>query len=314
MENVLLILTIFSYVFVVAAYSVKVRKYFLMPRNVRWEIYPVATEGGEKAKYGGSYFEDLEFWTKPRHKNTTAGVWELVKKYLTMWGYFRRVRSYWFAVYPWHMGFLLIVLFDGLILLDAILMKTINLDVSVGAANLGGQFLYYMTLVVGLVSFTLGCIGSIGLLIKRIFDEGLREYASPQNYFNYVFFLTMFATGWVAWIVDPTFAGLREFFVGVISLEGVEVSAAEYSHILLFALFLFYLPFTRSTHYITKIFAFFKIRWDDEPHFGSPDADQKLAEVLSWRISWSAPHIQTGQSWGETVTTIPVIENEGGKG
>jgi len=316
MESITLpqIATYVSYVFVIVVYAVKVRKYFAMPKNLRWEVYPVATEVGQKANYGGSYFEEPEFWTKPMQKNRARGIWELAKKYLTMWGYFRRVRTYWLTLYPWHIGFYLIVLFHGCALLGAILIKTTGLEVASISANAGGQILYYATIVIALGSFILGTIGSIGLLIKRIVDKDLREYASPQNYFNYVFFLVVFVSGLVSYAVaDATFAGYREFWVGLISLEGVAVQPAEYVHIMLFSVFLIYLPFTRSTHYITILLAYFRVRWSDEPNFGSPETDEKLAEALNRQVSWAAPHIQTGQSWGEVVTNIPTIENEGGK-
>jgi len=316
MESITLpqIVTYVSYMFVIIAYAVKVRKYFSLPKNVRWEIYPVATESGQKAKYGGSYFEEPEFWTKPIKKSQVRGIWELAKKYLAMWGYFRRVRSYWFALYPWHIAFYLIVLFHGLALLGAILIKSTGLEVAGTSVNLGGQILYYATIVVALGSFILGTIGSIGLLIKRIVDRDLRDYAAPQNYFNYVFFLIVFVSGLISYAVaDTTFTGYREFWVGLISFKGVGVHPAEFAHIMLFSAFLIYLPFTRSTHYITKILAYFEIRWDDKPNFGSPEADEKLAEVLSWKVSWAAPHIQTGQSWGEVVTNLPPAENEEGK-
>ncbi len=308
------IATYFSYVFVVIAYTVKVWKYFTIPKGVRWELYPVATEDAKKFKYGGSYFEEPEFWTKPIHKSQIRGIWDMAKKYLTMWGYFRRVRSYWFALYPWHIGFYLIVLFHGLSLLGAILIKAAGLEIAAGSAHVGGLILYYVTIVVALSSFSLGTIGSIGLLIKRTVDEDLRDYASPQNYFNYVFCLAVFVSGLVSYAVaDATFAGYREFWVGLISLKGVNVQVAEYVHIMLFSVFLIYLPFTRSTHYITNILAFFKVRWNDEPNFGSPETDAKLAEALNWQVSWAAPHIQTGQSWADTVTNLPPAENEEGK-
>ncbi len=37
-----------------------------MPMHVRWELYPVAHEGGGKAAYGGSYLEDTDWWAKKR--------------------------------------------------------------------------------------------------------------------------------------------------------------------------------------------------------------------------------------------------------
>ena len=107
--------TYVSYLFIIIAYAVKVMKIAKMPPHLRWELYPMVHEKGHK--YGGSYFEEPEFWTKPVRKSLARGIWEVAKKYLTMWGYFSRVRSYWFFLYPWHISFYLIVLFHGLALL-----------------------------------------------------------------------------------------------------------------------------------------------------------------------------------------------------
>jgi len=301
------ITTYFAYVFVVVAYTFKVWKYFKMPTNLRWEIYPIPHEKGHS--YGGSYMEEPEFWTKAREKNTFRDIWDITKKYLTMWGYFRRVRSYWFGLYPWHVGFYLIVIFDGFILLDALLMKTAGLDISGGSANAGGQLLYYLTLVTGLSSFILGTIGSIGLLIKRLTNYDLRDNATPQNYFNYLFFLALFVSGLVVYIAaDSTFAGFREFWVGVITGDIIHVSSAEYVHLMFFNIFLIYLPFTRSTHYITLPLTYFKIRWSDAHNRGGTEVDRKLKEILNQPVGWEAAHIQTGKTWGEVVAGMPEKE------
>ena len=39
-------------------------KIISMPMHVRWELYPVAHEAGDKATYGGSRLEELNWWTK----------------------------------------------------------------------------------------------------------------------------------------------------------------------------------------------------------------------------------------------------------
>ena len=222
-----------------------------------------------------------------------------------MGSYFEKKRGYWVGLYPWHMGFLLIVLFDGLILLDAIFMKAADWEIS-GHAGGGGEFLYYFTLIIGLVSFTLGCFGSIMMLLLRTFDDNLKEYAVPQNYFNYLFFLTMFGSGWAAWIIDDnTFEGFREFWVGLLSAETVSVGGWEQFHIIIFAAFLIYLPLTRSTHYITKILYFFWVLSGDTPNYGKGELDAGLNESLGYKPSWSAEHHQTGSTWGERATTLP---------
>jgi nitrate reductase gamma subunit len=301
------IATYFAYVFVVVAYAVKVWKYFKMPTNLRWEIYPIPHEKG--SNYGGSYMEEPEFWTKAREKNTLKDIWEIAKKYLTMWGYYRRVKSYWLGLYPWHVGFYLIVLFHGLAFLGALLIQTVDLDISGGSANAFGQFMYYLTIVVALGSFILGTIGSIGLLIKRLTDHDLRDNASPQNFFNYIFFLALFVSGLVVFFAtDGTFNEYRNFWIGLLTLEGADISVSEYVHIMIFAVFLVYLPFTRSTHYITMPLTYFKIRWNDAHHRGGFEEDRKLQEILDQPVAWEASHIQTGKSWGEIVAGMPEKE------
>jgi len=37
-----------------------------MPMHLRWELYPVAHEGGGRAAYGGSYLEESDWWQKKR--------------------------------------------------------------------------------------------------------------------------------------------------------------------------------------------------------------------------------------------------------
>lgn len=315
MDSFALIATYVSYVFVVTAYAIKVQKYFKMPLPVRWELYPVLHEKGYR--YGGSYLEEVDWWTKPRQRNRIRPITDLVKKYLTMGSYFERFKSYWFALYPWHMGFLLIVFFDGLILLDAALIKTIDLEIAGNSANGGGQFLYYLTLVAGLTSFGMGCLGSVGMLLMRSVNENLREYATPQNYFNYLFFLGMFATGWVAWAVDdPTFTGFREFWVGVLSASTAEmanVGTWEYIHIIFFSAFLVYLPLTRSTHYITKILYFFWVKWGDTPNLGDPKMEARIVENLNYEPKWSAQHHKTGRTWAEIATRVPQRDTQASK-
>jgi len=43
----------------------KALRYATMPAHLRWELYPVAHEMG-RASYGGSYFEEVDWWTRPR--------------------------------------------------------------------------------------------------------------------------------------------------------------------------------------------------------------------------------------------------------
>jgi nitrate reductase gamma subunit len=174
-----------------------------MPLHLRWELYPVAHDKGYK--YGGSYFEHLEWWTKDRQKNSIRDIIYLLKNYLFFGEYFRRNRGYWFGLYPWHVGFYLIVGFHILSFFGALAIVTAGISITSESVSILGRLIYYLTLVVAVSSFVLGSAGSIGLLVKRLVDRGLKDYASPINYFNYLFFLTVFLSGLIAWyFFDPS--------------------------------------------------------------------------------------------------------------
>ena len=52
-----------------SAVGLRIRKQWKMPVHFRWELYPVQHEPGEKASYGGSYMEEVNWWEKKRRKS-----------------------------------------------------------------------------------------------------------------------------------------------------------------------------------------------------------------------------------------------------
>ena len=306
MIYVLLLLVWFSYLYIGGMYTYRSIKYALMPVHLRWELYPIPHEEGRK--YGGSYLEEKEWWTKPRRKSVIRDVLFIVKDYLFFVQYFKRARDYWSVLYVWHVGFYLIVAFHGLVAVGALAMIG-GVDIAGNAANNGVQFLYYLTLVTGIAGFSFGCLGSIGVLVKRLVDPDLRLYATIKNYFSYIFYFTVFLSGIISWAVfDPTMTGYREFYHSVFTFESITPDAALVAHIVLFAMFLIYMPSTAAMHYATKFFAFFAIRWNDSPNIRGSKTERKIQELLKQPVTWSAPHIQTGKDWGE-IATNP-IENK----
>ena len=196
----------------------------------------------EKYRYGGSYFEDLDWIERGRRKAWPRSILFLLKEYFTLGEYFKRRKGYWLALYPWHIGFILIISFHIFTFFAALAM-VLGLPVSSDSPILAGKAFYYVVLLVGLVSFISGALGSIGIMIKRIADYDLRAYATPQNYFTYLFCLVVFLSGLYAWaFVDPTFAEYRHFWVGLITCETRWGCPGAALHIILFDLFLIYLP------------------------------------------------------------------------
>jgi len=300
MSGLLAILTYVAYVFIVAMYTVKVIKIVRMPVHLRWELYPVIQE--TERKYGGSYYEDLEWWMRHRPKTPIRGILFLLKDNFFLGEYFHRNRGYWLVLLPWHIGFILIITFHILCFFGALAM-VLGVSVSAESADLLGRILYYLILSTGVVSFVTGSFGSIGLFIKRLRDEDLRAFTTPQNYFNYFFTLVVFISGLYAWcFVDPTLFEYRNFWEGLVTFRPAHVELTAAIHIILFALFLIYLPFTRSIHYITKFFAYFWIRWDDKPNLRGSKMERKLEKWLNKPVSWSAPHIPSGRKWAEVAS------------
>jgi nitrate reductase gamma subunit len=297
------ILTYFAYIFIVAFYTYKVRKVVKLPLHLRWELYPVPF--GKGHEYGGSYLEEKEWWNKTLPKAGFGGFFHMLKKYLFFGGYFKLKRSYWLWMYPWHIGFYLIILFHVLTFFSALIMVVTGLTIAANAPNVFGVFMYYLVLVVSLSSFILGTIGSLGLLIKRTVNEELRSYATASNYFNYIFFLIVFVSGLFAWQADPSLSGYREYWKSLITFKYMTLEPATFIHVMLFNIFLIYLPFTRSTHYLTKIIAFFGILWNDKPNLAGGEMDKEISVQLGKTVTWSAAHIQTGKTWGEVATQLP---------
>jgi nitrate reductase gamma subunit len=298
------IATYVSYIFVIVAYTVKIIKIARMPIHLRWELYPVIHDKGYK--HGGSYYEELEWWKKSIKVNRWRSIIFKIRDYFTFPGYFKNNKSYWLGLYPWHIGFYFIVGFHILSFLGALALVSTNILISAGSSSIVGQILYYLTLIVAVASFTLGSLGSIILLIQRLANKSLKNYASVSNYVNYVFFLVVFLSGLLSWIlVDQSLSAYREFWKSLITFQYHVVEPLTYAHIMLFSLFLIYLPFTRSTHYITKIFAFFGVLWDDKPVLGNKRIEESIKHSLEQPVSWSASHIQQGKSWSDLASHVP---------
>ncbi|MFC1977211.1 respiratory nitrate reductase subunit gamma [Chloroflexota bacterium] len=287
-----------SYIFIIVAYVYKVSKIAKMPLHVRWELSPIPHEKGYQ--HGGSYFEELEWWNRPQEKNTFRSILYLLKEYFLFKGYFLKKRAYWLSLYPWHVGFYLIVSFHILNFFAALAMVTGDITVSSISTSSLGVGLYYVTLVIAVGGFALGSFGSVGMLIERLVNKDLKEFASPMNYFNYIFFLIVFLSGLISWaFFDPTLSAYREFWASLITFQFTVVEAATYTHIMLFSLFLMYLPFTRSTHYITILIAYFGILWGDKPNLRGGEMESEIQGVLGKTVHWSAPHIQSGKKWSD---------------
>jgi len=291
MKVFLLVFTYFAYVFIIAMYTVKIVRYLSLPVHLRWELYPIVHD--EPSHYGGSYQQKALVAPGFRRRSFLKALAYLSKDYLFMTSYYEWRKSYWIVLYLAHVSSVLLILFQALLLAGAV----------VEAAGFGtGAAFYWPVIIAGVASFITGLAGNIGLFGKRMTDPDLRRYATPFIYAGYVFNILICLSGLVMWrFADADFSQLRAFWTGLVRATPVEVGPGLAVFIILLDIHLVYLPFTRATHYITRLFAYFLIRWDDRPNVRGSDLEKELMRLQDQRVTWEGPHVGSGKKWSDLV-------------
>jgi len=284
-----------SLTFIIVASFIKVRRIAGQPLHLRWELYPVAHEKGRE--YGGSYLEQLDWWTKPRRRSFFGMVKYIMREALWFEKCYRNNRRLWCFTFPFHIGLFLLLGWSFLLFVGAMAMIF-----GMTESTAWVMAINYLTLATGVAGFALSTIGSIGLLIRRSIDQNLKLYSSPTDYFNLIFILAIVLSGVCSWyFFDPGFAYAREFMKSLITFAPTATNPAMMIGILLLALFLVYMPFTHMMHGLTKYFTYHRVCWDDDPSLGDGNIQDKVVKLLNQPVTWSAPHIQHGKKWKEVV-------------
>ena len=314
--SMLLMLTYASTAVFLAAIAYRFVKISRLPIHLRWELYPVAHEKG-RASYGGSYLEEPDWWTKPRHSSLIGELKVMIPEILLLAGVWEHNRKHWFRSFPFHFGLYLLA---GLIvlLLAGGIATAAGASLSAGGGPAAGA-LYHLTYVVGYAGLGLGLIGAVALLARRAFEPDYREYTKKGDYFNLAFFVVTLAVAMaVHALADPHFAGLRAYFARLVTFDFSPADgrlpwptgpiAVE---IVLASLLTAYIPLTHMSHFFTKWFTYHHVRWNDEPNLKGEKIERQVAEVLQYPVSWSASHIRgDGKKTWADVATAGVEENE----
>lgn len=284
-------------VFVVGV-VLRAAKYARAPMHLRWELYPIPHE--KNSHYGGSYFEELDWWSRPRETSLAREIKAMLEEMLLIRSLWHHNRAHWYASFPFHFGLYLLIGFVVLLSLTA------------GAENLLGKssvittLLAWISVALGAVGLVLSSLGTTLLLYRRLTDPVLKSASSAVDYFNLYFLLIVLGAAGLAWVTtDPTFTQLRACLVGLLSLSPTPAaSPAVALEVALVSLFMIYMPFTHMTHFVAKYFTFHQVRWDDRPNLGEADIQAKIMENLGRPVGWSAPHIPVNKSWAETATEV----------
>lgn len=293
---ILLSLLVAVVVFIVGN-AVRVVRYARLPLPLRWELYPIPKGPRDRQAYGGSYFEDAEWWNRAPAGDRSGELKFIAKEVLLL----DTVRENFRALWIWSL-----LLHWGLYLCIAALVM--------GVACLPVNSLKCVDLVVVIHGFgcTLGLVGSAGLLLVRLMHRRLRGYSSRLSIFDLLLLGSIFATGLLSF--EQLALGVYFFAMFLRAFPAttftLALPPAIAVHLGLVAFFLAYFPFTHMTHAYMKFFSWHGVRWDDTPAQRDPRVAGSLAASLQGRVSWAAPHIagEGGSSW------VGVVADAAGKG
>ncbi len=295
-------------VFVVAVLK-RIVGYITNPIHVRWELYPVAHEPGERASYGGSYLEDVEWWNKPRESSLINELKVMIPEILFLKAVWEYNRPLWYFTFPFHLGLYFAVVFIGLLGIGSIAqLAGIGPDAALISA------VHAVTNFVGPAAFILTAAGGLGLLYKRVTDAELNNYSSFEHFFNLILFIVTCTVAIATWLfIDPNFSLARGFVASLIAFKFTAVSEPLFLvQVLLVVLTIAYIPLTHMSHFFMKYFLYHDIRWGDTPNIDTPKTDEQIGVVLNYPVSWSAPHIAGDgkKTWAEVATFNPVAKEE----
>lgn len=281
-----------------------------LPLHVRWELYPVAHEPGSKARYGGSYLEESQWWGKPREISRLNELRVMVPEMLFLVAVREHNRALWLRTFPFHFGLYLVGGSIALTLLTGA-VGTGSLDSLGGSAGATAQTLIAVLGVAGLV---LGLGGALGLLHRRLTVRSIRAFTTPADLFNLGFFIVVFASGLATFAVVESAPGqavvfasnLLSFNLVPLSGTGAEALLPTVTTVLGSAL-VAYIPLTHMSHFIGKYFAYHSIRWNDRPNLAFGPEEARIKAVLGSPVTWAAKHINGDgrKTWVDVASDNP---------
>jgi nitrate reductase gamma subunit len=266
-----------------------------MPIHVRWELYPVPHEG-KRAAHGGSFLEEGEWWKKPREVSVMGELKAMIPEILFLVAVKEHNPRLWTRTFPFHFG-LYLVITCTVLMLGSGAAGALSPNLLDGGL---GTVVRYAILLCGAAGLSLGILGAAGLLVRRLSDPALRDYSSPADHFNLVFFLVAFGTALLSFlVVDKDFSQATAFCTSLVTFNLAPLSSAAglesylpLSAAVLLSILVAYIPLTHMSHFIGKYFAYHAIRWNDTPNLPGGPQEEKIHAVLSQKPTWAASHIE----------------------
>lgn len=284
--------------------------YARKPLHLRWELYPVPHEEASRAKYGGSYFETVDWWTKPTSRNLGGELKVMVPEMLFLKALRDFNRKLWRLSFPFHFGLYL--------LLGSVVLVVLTATGSFIWPNLRvtslGIVLHAVYTVAGCGGAALAIFGCLGLLYRRLTDDDLKSYTVPADVFNlalFIFTMGALAAGYL--FRSSTSPSVAALVKGLVTFNTkVVVPGVLVPGLVLGALLIAYIPYTHMSHFIAKYFTYHAVRWDDAANIDGSALQKKMAEYLTYRPTWSARHIGADgtKTWVDLAVASPPVEKK----
>lgn len=275
------------------------------PLHIRWELYPVPHEGPKRAAYGGSYMEETNWWTKPRHVDHWMDIKAMALEIFCLESTFKNNLPLWLCTYPFHMG--LYMLMGGIfIVVFAVILQLFGVSPDCGFLIFIGNVITVVSVVGAL------CVagGGIALIRRRIKDKGLHKYTTPEMYTNLGSFVIFALLTLCAWTFNPSYYDLcRDFIYNLFTFNFKPLGSGWFVlNMLAGFCVLVWIPVTNMKHLLIKYFMYHDIRWGDTPTVYSDRNKKLIEENLQFGVDWAAPHVKDGgkaDNWVGVATTNP---------
>lgn len=274
------------------------------PLHVRWELYPVPHEAPERARHGGSYFEETEWWRSARSPHRWGALAFMTREILLLHALHQGNRSLWYRSFPFHLGLYLMVA-GGMALLVTAAASILAAPLS-DPAWLATQ---RACAGVGWAGVVLAGGGAVGLLVYRMTDPGLRAATTPGDLFNLAFFVAALGLLAAGVLFRPEgSADLLAVITGALTWDtSLRIPPLLGGGIVACAALVAYIPMTHMSHFIGKYFTYHAVRWDDRPLVDHARLAAAVTKQLTYRPTWSAPHVGADgeRSWADVASSDP---------
>jgi len=289
-----MLLSLIAYISILLFIGISVYKAYrfaTMPMHGRMELYPVPKEKG--FEHGGSFYEEVSWWSKPHEVSHVREISEMLKEILFIKKLFENQRPLWWISYALHLGIYLLMAWTMLLVAGAV-SELNGIVVAVYSSSLWGLLIYYLTVLTGILGLALGTFGAAALFIRRVFDNTLKKYTTPQEYLNLLILFAALFTGVLAWGSDLSFHTARVVTANLITFTPFAAGSLVTLHVILVGFMLIYIPISKMSHYVGKYFTFHKVLWDNDPNLRGSSIEHQVKKASTYRPSttWSASHVK----------------------